>query len=67
MSAIAIALIVFTCVFGSALLGLFLRALLPENHLSPESKDVVKLAIGSDRDDGSPRPGLDHRVGKKFI
>ena len=34
------------CVFGSALLGLFLRAMLPEHHLSSESKDVVKLAMG---------------------
>ena len=46
MSATAIALVVFACVFGSALLGLFLRAMLPEHHLSSESKDVVKLAMG---------------------
>ena len=46
MSAIAIAGVVFACVFGSALLGLFLRAMLPEHHLSSESKDVVKLAMG---------------------
>jgi hypothetical protein len=45
MSAIAIAVTVFACVFGSALLGLFLRAMLPEHHLSSESKDVVKLAM----------------------
>jgi hypothetical protein len=42
----AIALIVFAFVFGSALLGLFLRAMLPDHHLSSESKDVVKLAMG---------------------
>lgn len=46
MSEIAIAGVVFACVFGSALLGLFLRAMLPDHHLSPESKDVVKLAMG---------------------
>ena len=46
MSAIAIAATVFACVFGSAVLGLFLRAMLPEHHLSSESKDVVKLAMG---------------------
>jgi hypothetical protein len=46
MSAIAIAVTVFACVFGSALFGLFLRAMLPEHHLSSESKDVVKLAMG---------------------
>jgi hypothetical protein len=46
MSAIAIAAIVFACIFGSALLGIFIRAMLPEHHLSSESKDVVKLAMG---------------------
>ena len=46
MSAIAIAGVVFVCVFGSALFGLFLRGMLPEHHLSSESKDAVKLAMG---------------------
>ena len=45
MSAIAIAGIVFVCVFGGALLGVFLRSALPEHHLSTDTKDVVKLAI----------------------
>jgi hypothetical protein len=40
------ALIVFVCVFGSALLGLFLRDVLPSHHLSDESIGVVKLATG---------------------
>src|SRR3972149_680486 len=42
----AISLIVFACVFGGALVGNFLRAVLPEHHLSTESKDVVKLGMG---------------------
>jgi hypothetical protein len=37
---------VFGCVFGGALLGLRLRAALPQPHLSAETKDVVKLAMG---------------------
>jgi hypothetical protein len=45
MSAAAIGWLVFACVFGGALLGMFLGAVLPEHHLSAESKDVVKLAI----------------------
>ena len=45
MSPLAIAWVVFACVFGGALLGLFLRPALPEHHLSTDSKDVVKLAI----------------------
>ncbi|MET0167839.1 MAG: hypothetical protein ABW205_10085 [Burkholderiales bacterium] len=46
MSPIAIASIVLVCVFGGALFGMFLRAILPEHHLSDESKDVVKLVTG---------------------
>ena len=37
--------IVFACVLGSALITMLLRQLLPESHLSAESKDVVKLGI----------------------
>lgn len=32
--------------FGGALLGMFLRTVLPEQHLSDASKDVVKLVTG---------------------
>jgi hypothetical protein len=46
MSHLVIALIVFAAVFGSALLGLYLRTVLPEHHLSEESISVVKLATG---------------------
>jgi hypothetical protein len=38
--------VVFACVFAGALLGLFLRSVLPHEHRSTESKDVVKLAMG---------------------
>jgi ABC-type amino acid transport system permease subunit len=46
MSSLAIASIVFVCVFGSALFGLFLRAYLPEHHLREDSTGVVKLGTG---------------------
>lgn len=46
MSTTSIALVVLACVFGGAALGLLLRAVLPEHHLSTETKDVVKLAMG---------------------
>jgi hypothetical protein len=46
VSAIAIGLIVLVCVFGGALLGMFLRTVLPEHHLNDASKDVVKLVTG---------------------
>src|SRR5438034_2667463 len=37
---------VFACVFGGALLGMFFRSVLPEHHLTQDSKDVVKLGMG---------------------
>lgn len=46
MQSTAIAAVVFACLFGGALLGMFLRAILPAEHLSADSKDVVKLAMG---------------------
>jgi len=46
VSAIAIGCIAFACMFGGALLGMCLRAALPEHHLSTDSKDVVKLGMG---------------------
>ena len=46
MSASAIALLTFLCVFGGALAGLGLRAALPEHHLSADSRDVVKVVTG---------------------
>jgi hypothetical protein len=41
----AISWIVFAPVFGSALLAMFVHRVLPEEHLSSDSKDVVKLGI----------------------
>ena len=46
MSSIASSSIVFAVVFGGALLGMFLRRLLPQNHLSDESKGIVMIAMG---------------------
>jgi len=38
--------IVFACVFGGAVLGMLLRSIVPEHHLSADSKDIVKLGMG---------------------
>jgi len=46
MNSFAIRVIVFVCVFGAAVLGLFLRKVLPEQHLSADSKDTVRLGMG---------------------
>ena len=46
MSSTTISLIVLACVFGGALLGIFLHAVLPQHHLAADSKDIVKLGMG---------------------
>jgi hypothetical protein len=46
MNSVAISSIVLAVVFGGALFGMFLRTLLPQNHLSDNSKGVVMVAMG---------------------
>jgi hypothetical protein len=46
MNPIIVGMIVVACTFGGALLGMWLRATLPDHHLDAESKDVVKVGIG---------------------
>jgi Protein of unknown function (DUF4239) len=46
MSSIAISWIVFAFVFGGGLLGMYLHKVLPKEHLSADSKDVVKMGMG---------------------
>jgi hypothetical protein len=41
-----IGVIAFACVFGGALLGMYLRVRLPQTHLGEESKDAVKVGMG---------------------
>ena len=58
MSSLIVALIVFVCVFGCGILGLGLRTLLPDHHLSEDSTVIVKLGacggqVISDRQIGS--------------
>ena len=45
VSAIAISCIAFAYVFGGAVLGMLLRSALPQNHLSDDSRDVLKLGM----------------------
>src|SRR5512147_626565 len=46
MSSRDIALIIFGCIFGSALCGFVLGKIVPHRHLDSDSKDIVKLATG---------------------
>lgn len=47
MISFQIGLLVFVCVFGGALVGMFLGRFLPPHHLGEESKSVVTLASGT--------------------
>jgi hypothetical protein len=46
LSVIATSLFIFACAFASAVVGMTLRRILPEHHLSSHSKDSVLLATG---------------------
>jgi hypothetical protein len=46
LSPLAISGIAFAFIFAGALLGMLLRAILPEPHLSTEARDVVRLGAG---------------------
>jgi hypothetical protein len=46
MQYLLISLLAFAFVFGGALLGAVIRPLLSEQHLHPDSRDVVKMATG---------------------
>jgi hypothetical protein len=46
MSYIATSATTFCLIFGAGLMGMLLRRALPEDHLSDNSKDVVKLGMG---------------------
>ena len=39
-------LIVFACLFGAGLLGMCIRAALPEHHLTTDTKDAVRIGMG---------------------
>ncbi len=45
MTSLTISGIVFACILGGILVGMLLRSALSSEHLSPESKDVIKLSM----------------------
>lgn len=47
MNANLITVIVFGSTSGGAVLGMFIAKKVPAQHLSPESRDVIKLALGT--------------------
>ncbi len=46
MNPTIVSMIVFICTFGGAMLGMWLRSILPEHHLDAESRGTVNVGIG---------------------
>ena len=45
MDSLTVAAAVAVCTFGGVLIGMIVSAILPDHHLSTESKDVIKVAM----------------------
>ena len=45
MNALSIGSIVFAIVFGGALFGMYLARVLPQEHLNPDARDVIKVSM----------------------
>jgi hypothetical protein len=46
MSPLELSAIIFSLIFGGAMLGVWLRGALPQNQLDADTKDLVKLGVG---------------------
>ena len=46
MRSLIVFFITFACIIGGVVLGMVIRAVLPDHHLSNDSKDVIKLGTG---------------------
>jgi hypothetical protein len=46
LSALVLSFVVFACVVGGAVLGMFMRSVLPEHHVNEDSKYIFKLGMG---------------------
>ena len=46
MNSLLVGIVLFSCVYGGALLGFALRSRIPEDHLGSDTRDVLKLTTG---------------------
>jgi hypothetical protein len=58
--------VVFSFVFGS-ILGMLVRSVLPECHLSPKSKDIITLGDRHRRDFDRSRARPTYRLGTNLV
>ena len=45
MGPLTLGAVVFVCVLGGALFGMYLGRVLPQHHLSDDAKDVIKVSM----------------------
>jgi hypothetical protein len=64
VSELTISLIAFACIFTGTMLGMIVRNILPEHHLSDESKDAVKMGGRYDCYNGCSCSRLANRLGQ---
>ena len=67
MSPMMVSSIVFTCTFGGALLGMWLRTALPAHHLDVQSRDTVKVGGWAHRHDDRALLGTRHGLCEEFL
>ena len=48
MSPLAISLLAFALALAGVVAGSLVRRVMPDSHLSPDAKEVVKLSMGDD-------------------
>lgn len=46
VTSVAVAVVIFCCLFVGALLGMALRAIIPKDHLDADTRDLIKLGVG---------------------
>ena len=46
MQSVLVSIVVFACVFGGVLFGMYVRRVLPEDHLREDTKQVIGLGMG---------------------
>jgi hypothetical protein len=46
MTPLLMSLAAFACIFGGTFLGIFVRRKLPDHHLTPDTKDIVRQGTG---------------------
>ena len=46
MNPLEVSAIIFLLIFGGAMLGMWLRGVLPQDHFDADTKDLVKLGVG---------------------